>query len=203
MISHIIRNGEKKYTLPRMAGKLKEFVNSKNPKISHVGTNFNGYGYKNHEYFYNVSSEDFEEIKNFVEKKNEKPTKEKKVLTDEERRAKWAKRLAKLTNINQEEAEQIAKEKEEYKEKQIEMMEERQFEHLSRKRQILINKMKKENPLRYIKDAEHARAILFASNRHKNTDYESKLNEARDLANFGELERSEVKEWARNNFNNF
>lgn len=199
MITHIIRNKNKTFTLPRLAGKIKELVNSKNPEISHVGSNWNGFGYSDHEYFYNVSAADFEEIKNFVEKKTAAPKKEKKTLSAEESRAKWARRLAKLTGISQEAAEQIAAEKKEYKEKQIEMMNARQCENYSRKRQTLINKMERENPLRYIKDAEHAAAILAASNRHKNTNYEAMLDEARELAAWGDIDRAEVKEWARAN----
>ena len=74
---------------------------------------------------------------------------------------------------------------------------ERDMERPSIKRNQLIRKMERENPLRKIKDVEHAKAILVAHNRHNNTNYESLLEEARELANIGEIEKDEVKEYAR------
>ena len=63
----------------------------------------------------------------------------------------------------------------------------------------LIAKMERENPLRYIKNEEHAQNILAASERHNNSDYEDKLEEGRELAASGDIDRAEVKEYARNN----
>ena len=55
--------------------------------------------------------------------------------------------------------------------------------------------MERANPLRPIKDYEHAQAILAASDRHNNTDYEYKLEEGRELRARGECD--DVKEYAR------
>ena len=107
--------------------------------------------------------------------------------------------MAKLTGITTEEAQEIAQEKKEYKDKQIELLEDRQIENLSIKRQRLINKIERSNPLRRIVDGEHAQNILSASNRH-NGNYESLLDEGRELAAAGEIERSQVREYARNNY---
>jgi hypothetical protein len=79
------------------------------------------------------------------------------------------------------------------------MMIERRFERPSILRDRLIAKMERENPLRRIEDESHAQAIIAASNRHKNTNYEDKLDEARELAQRGDIDHSEVKEYARSN----
>jgi hypothetical protein len=121
---------------------------------------------------------------------NAKVKKEKKELTQKEKIEKWAKRLAKLTDITIGEAKKIAEEKIEYKEEKICEMEDRQaLEHYSRKRESLINKMRRENPLRRIEDEEHAQRIIAASERHNNSNYEDQLDKARELAQFGEIDR--------------
>jgi hypothetical protein len=40
---------------------------------------------------------------------------------------------------------------------------------------------------------------MVANFRHNNTDYDNLLEIARDMAKEGEIDRSEVKEYARNN----
>jgi hypothetical protein len=56
--------------------------------------------------------------------------------------------------------------------------------------------MKRENPLRKIENTEHAQRILAASNRH-HSGYDDRLEEGRHLAALGEIDRSEVREYAR------
>lgn len=114
-----------------------------------------------------------------------------------EKKEDWCKRLIKLTNISIEEARKIADEKEEYQESQISELEYRQVEHYSKKRESLINKIRRSNPLRYIKDSEHAQNILAASHRHNYTDYEIRLKEGRELAQIGDIDKSEVRDYAR------
>jgi hypothetical protein len=109
-------------------------------------------------------------------------------------------RLVKLTAITEEEAKAIAEEKIAYKEKQIQMMEDRQAERYSIKREKLIAKMRRENPLRRIKDVAHAEAILQASFRHNCTDYESRLEEGRERALLGEIDQADIKGWARTHY---
>ena len=109
----------------------------------------------------------------------------------------WAKRLSKLTGISLEEALIIAEEKLDYKEQCIRELEYRDAHAPSVKREQLINKIKRSNPLRYIKDSEHASNILTASSRHNGTDYEQQLDYARGLAASGEIGKEEVKEYAR------
>ena len=93
---------------------------------------------------------------------------------------------------------QIAQEKIDYKIEQINMMEYRQSdERYSKKRQSLINQMERANPLRRIEDEDHAQRILNASERHNNTNYENELDNARELAELGEINRGEVREHAR------
>lgn len=108
----------------------------------------------------------------------------------------WGKRLAMLTGTPIEEAEGIANEKIEYQDERISELESRGY---SVRRQKLINKIYRENPLRRIVDEEHAQRILAASDRHNNTDYEEQLERARNQAELGLIGREDVKETARMN----
>ena len=183
----------------RIAGKLKDLLSGKPLMVEDY--NFNGYGYQDHDYIYFLTKEEYKAYQSLV---GGKEAKEKKAKTDEEKKLEWASRVVKLRanieDITLEEALEIAEEKLEYKEEQIRAMEERQYDRYSAQRSKLIRKMEKENPLRRIKDAEHAENILIASRRHKGTDYERMLDEARELAREGEIDRSEVKEYARTHY---
>ena len=124
-------------------------------------------------------------------------------LSDEEKKIKWAARLAKLTGIPLKDAEIIAEEKKNYKIDKINELTERQFYSHSSQRQKLINKLQRENALRRIKNVDHAMAILSASNRHNNSNYEVLLEDAKALAAGGDIERDEVQSYARNNMQYF
>lgn len=142
---------------------------------------WNGYGYDRLPNAYIFTEKDkakWQKMINTFDKIKEVP--EKKVLTQNDIINKWAKRLSSLTNIPLEQAIDIANEKLEYKEEQLEKMNSKQFDRYSIKREKLINKMERENPLRRIEDEEHARRILAASYRHNNTDYDSILEILRE-----------------------
>ena len=184
-------------------GKLIKTINEKQKNylrknikiIEERGTNYNGYGYTDKIRKYeNMTLSQVREF-NKISKEKAKPKK-----TEKEKQIAWINRLIKLTGITTEEAQEIAQEKKEYKDRQIELLEDRQIDHPSIKRQRLINKIEKSNPLRRIVDSEHAQNILSASNRH-NGNYESLLDEGRELAAAGEIEKSQVRGYARNNFN--
>lgn len=132
--------------------------------------------------------------------KNAKPTKPAKKITEEDRIAAWARRLDRLTGCGIDVATDIANEKIEYKQECIERVESREsLTDAATNRQIkLIAKMERENPLRRIKDTEHAEAILSASNRHNKSDYEDKLEEGKELKAEGEIE--DAREYAKNNY---
>lgn len=183
---------------PVALGNSKEikFLKNECELIHSWGANYNGYGYEDHNYVYRLTRN---QVSQWNRLRNA-PKKAKKILTEEEIITTWARRLAKLSDISLEDALNIAEEKLEYKERQIDMMRERQYERESTRREKLINKMIRENPLRRIVDEDHARAIIAASERHNNTDYELKLKYARELVDEGEIERDEVKEWARENY---
>jgi hypothetical protein len=166
---------------------------------------YNGYGYE--KLGQEFDQKDFENIektlKTFIKKtkkefekapKKEKKVSNKPVVSPE---VKWAKRLSKLADISFEAAVVIAEEKLEYKQNQIDIMDDRQFENYSERRQKLINKMMRENPLRRIEDEEHANRIVGASNRHKNSNYEEKLEELRNDAKWGLIDYADVRERAR------
>lgn len=86
-------------------------------------------------------------------------------------RDEWARSLVRKSKnaVSFEDAKIIAEEKLKYKDDRIAAMWSRQDERYSIKREKLINKMQRENPLRRIIDYDHALAIIDASNRHNKT----------------------------------
>lgn len=162
------------------------------------GIDFNGYGYSNIVRDYQLAPQQRRKY-NSLKPKITKP--QKSVSVEEKLQNQytaWTKRLSALAGITIEQAEIIADEKDNYKNDRIQMMIERNNQFPSIKRGKLIRKMERENPLRRIVDENHAQAILAASKRHKETSYEYLLDEARDKALLGEIDRSEVKEYAIN-----
>ena len=180
----------------KLLGKLKTFVEEKKIAYHTYGDNYNGYGYQNHYHEYYLTAKDG---KAFIEMLNGKKTTEKKVKSYEEVRDEWARSLVRKSKkaISFEDAQSIAEEKLKYKEDRIAAMWSRQDERYSVKREKLINKMQRENPLRRIIDYDHALAIIDASNRHNKTPYDKFLQEAHELERYGEIERGTAKEWAR------
>jgi hypothetical protein len=182
----------------RMAGRVRDIINSSKITENRRGYNYNGYGYTDWTITYVIANSGARKLKKLLKEKENVP--KKKVLTDEEVKEKWCQRLAKLTDIDIEEARELADEKLNYKIKQINNLVWRQDnDRMSKKREQIINKIKRSNPLRYIRDEEHAYNIINASNRHNYTDYEDKLEEGRELAEQGEIEYDEVREYARRN----
>lgn len=197
MIKHIARyitpSGRvKQIVITRLAGKVKELVQQSQTECIVNGYNYNGYGYADHEYIHLIPTP--KQYRAIVEMIGQKGADDKKPKDPVEA---WVKRLVKLTSINEADARKIAEEKVAYKEKQIQMMEDRQAERYSIKREKLIAKMRRENPLRRIKDVAHAEAILQASYRHNCTDYECRLEEGREMASLGEIDHADIKDWAR------
>lgn len=196
MITRKIKCGKKEEIIS-YRGAVKVFIdqNAKDIKESHW--NWNGYGYADHEYIYILTPKKYDSLLDIIkgkttqkkEKKNEDSNK--KIIT-------WAKRLAKLTGLSLEEAIKIAFEKIEYKKEELQLLEERQSEKYSIQRDKLIRKKERENPLRRIEDSFHADAILTASKRHKNTNYEHLLKEGRELVKMGVIDNA--KEYARKNY---
>ena len=182
-----------KYSL---LGNLKTFVEEKKVDYRTYGENYNGYGYQDHYHEYYLTAKDG---KAFLELLNGKKKTEKKIKSDEEVRDEWARSLVKKSDnaVTFEDAKIIAEEKLRYKDDRIAAMRSRQYERYSVKREKLINKMQRENPLRRIIDYDHALAIIDASNRHNKTSYDKFLQEAHELERYGEIERGTAKEWAR------
>ena len=180
----------------KLLGKLKNFVEEKKVEYRTYGDNYNGYGYQNHYHEYYLTAKDG---KAFLELLNGKKTTTKKVKSDEEVRDEWARSLVRKSKnaVSFEDAQTIAEEKLKYKDDRIEAVRSRQYERYSVKREKLINKMQRENPLRRIIDYDHALAIIDASERHNKTPYDKFLQEAHELERYGEIERGTAKEWAR------
>lgn len=204
MKRNFIISGGKKLEIGRMTPTFDRiFLDAKNNnelKFDKKGSNFNGYGYQDWDYFFIISPRYFSKIKKILKI----PKKEIKIKSEKQKKEIWARRLAKLSGITFSEALDIASEKEEYKEKQIEELESRQCEHYSVKRESLKGRIERSNPLRHITNREHALAILEASNRHRNTNYDEKLREARELVKTGDIDYSEVRDFAlRNKKNNW
>ena len=179
-----------------LLGKLKTFVEEKKIEYRTYGANYNGYGYQNHYHEYYLTAKDG---KTFVELLNGKKATEKKIKSYEEVRDEWARSLVRKSKkaISFEDAQSIAEEKLRYKDERIAAMWSRQDERYSIKREKLINKMQRENPLRRIIDYDHALAIIDASERHNKTSYDKFLQQAHELERYGEIERGTAKEWAR------
>ena len=180
----------------KLLGKLKTFVEEKKVDYRTYGDNYNGYGYQDNYHEYYLTAKDG---KAFLELLNGKKTTAKKVKSDEEVRDEWARSLVRKSKntVSFEEAQSIAEEKLKYKDERIAAMWSRQDERYSVKREKLINKMQRENPLRRIIDYDHALAIIDASERHNKTSYDKFLQEAHELERYGEIERGTAKEWAR------
>ena len=180
----------------KLLGKLKNFVEEKKIEYRTYGADYNGYGYEDNYHEYYLTAKDG---KAFIELLNGKKTTTKKVKSYEEVRYEWARSLVKKSKntVTFEDAQSIAEEKLKYKEERIDDMRSRQYERYSVKREKLINKMKRENPLRRIIDYDHALAIIDASNRHNKTPYDKFLQQAHELEHYGEIERGTAKEWAR------
>ena len=186
-----------------LRGKIKEYISIHKVYEEHYGENWNGFGYQDkfNNFFFN-SGKDFLAL---VEEKARKP---KMVKTWAQVRDTWAKRLVRLLSnctgyewVTMDIARSIAEDKNDYKRQQIEKVEAKQYDNYSTKRATLIRKMERENPLRRIEDEQHAIAIIHASRRHKNSNYEYLLDEYRHEAELGLIDRSEVKEKARMNMN--
>lgn len=169
-----------------------------NYKTEIIFGDYNGYGYERLGMMIEYDKEHtYRKLVNALNKfiLASKPVKPRKILSEEQKMINWSKRLSKLTGIDLATAKEMAKEKQEYKLERVESVEERQYEHYSVRREKLINKMLRENPLRYIKDLEHANAILSASNRHRYTDYDSLLEEGRQRCEI------DVRDYARQKIN--
>ena len=179
-----------------LLGKLKTFVEDKKIEYRTYGDNYNSYGYEDHYHEYYLTAKDG---KAFMELLNGKKTTAKKVKSDEEVRDEWARSLVRKSKnaVSFEDAQSIAEEKLRYKDERIAAMSSRQDERYSVKREKLINKMQRENPLRRIIDYDHALAIIDASNRHNKTSYDKFLKQAHELERCGDIERGTAKEWAR------
>ena len=179
-----------------LLGKLKNFVEEKKIEYRTYGDNYNGYGYQDHYHEYYLTAKDG---KAFMELLNGKKTTTKKIKSYEEIRDEWARSLVRKSKnaVTFEDAQSIAEEKLKYKDERIAAMRSRQDERYSVKREKLINKMQRENPLRRIIDYDHALAIIDASERHNKTSYDKFLQQAHELERYGDIERGTAKEWAR------
>lgn len=180
----------------KLLDKLKNFVEEKKIEYRTYGANYNGYGYQDRYHEYYLTAKDG---KAFIELLNGKKTAAKKVKSYEEVRDEWARSLVRKSKnaVTFEDAQIIAEEKLRYKDERIAAISSRQDERYSVKREKLINKMKRENPLRRIIDYDHALAIIDASERHNKTSYDKFLQQAHELERYGEIERGTAKEWAR------
>ena len=179
----------------RMAGKVKDFVLANSIDHYSAGRDYNGYGYSTWVHGYLLTPAKGRELQALIEGKKKI---EKEVKTQDDIVNGWAKRLDKLTGCGVDEAVEIAKEKLEYQNEQIAALNDRQVKDgYSKRRQSLINQISRANPLRRIKNADHAQAILAASHRHNSTCYEVALEHYRDEAKWGNIDHEDVRSLAR------
>lgn len=167
----------------------------------HPQGSWNGYGYETLPLVAEITS--LSEMRKFNKIKKELEQKPRpKVKTDEEKKLAWAKRLVRLLaddddyNLTVEEALEIADEKVNYHIERINELKDRQYKQNSVRRDSLINKLSRQNPLRYIKDEYHAHKIMDAHHRHHDTCYDYYLREVHEMEEDGELEKGYAKEYA-------
>ena len=183
-----------------------------NPEFSHDLTGeWNGYGYT--KLGKHLLSAHYAEVKKELKKLLKKAVYGKwryKEEKTEEKIQKWAERLAKLTLITLDEALDIAYEKIEFKvDKLFDSM---NYECSGWKIPAWKKKAERDydriagiggdrsKALDRIEDEGHAQAILIASRRHNLSDYDEKLQEAKELLVSGELnDKVDIKDWARQN----
>lgn len=107
---------------------------------------------------------------------------------------KWSDRLSELSWINSDLAYEIAEMKILYKIQKISELEAKQEISFSDERKKLIQKLRRRNPLRRIKDKKHSYLILFAYYRHTQSDYEFLLSKWKQIRNI------DTRKFARSNF---
>jgi len=194
----------------KLNGKENNIIKAINPEFSHdlIGK-WNGYGYTR--LGKHLLSAHYAEVKRKLQKMlktaiNINKTKEK---TPEEKIQKWAERLAKLGGITADESLKIAYEKIEFRVQKLrdsinyecsgwkipawQRKAERDYDRIAG----IHGDMSK--ALDRIEDEGHARAILIASRRHNESDYDEKLQEAKELVESGEIDKVDVRYWARQN----
>lgn len=179
----------------RYAGKIKEFTEKNKIGETEQHTDYNGYGYSTHEYNYFLSSVNGKKLLIIINGK----TNVEKSKTWEEIRDAWARQLVKKSDnkVTFDVACMIAEDKQGYKIIKIDELRRKQVSRYSQLREKFIKRMERENPLRRIKNYEHAISILIASNRHNNTNYDNILSYAHELEEIGEIEKGTAKEYAR------
>ena len=172
---------------------------------------WNGYGYERLPIAVTLSTigevRKFNKICKKLTEKKEKPT---ETRSPAQKIESWCKRLSLLSGISIEEARNIAQEKIDYLdvniEKRFSSAQAYEPKGITARYPLWVKQAEKDYyrfyedesvALRKITDKEHAYAILSASNRHNNTNYESKLEEGKELAKIGNIEKSEVRNYAR------
>jgi len=172
---------------------------------------YNGYGYERLPNAYIYNSSDNKIWKKMIAKIEKVAIKKlPKTRSPKEKIESWCKRLSLLSGISIEEAKKIAQEKIDYYDTNVEkrFSSAQAYEPRGSRYPAWVKQAEKDYyrfyndesvALKRITDEEHAFAILSASNRHNNTDYESRLEEGKELAKIGDIDKSEVKEYAREN----
>ena len=180
----------------RKAGRISDFINRHAIKTKVIHSGWNGYGYTEHNYCYLLRPKDAKTLVAMLEEHEAERVKKQK--TPEEKKEAWARQLVRYTNICEEDALEIADEKLAAKKARIDELYRRQFrERYSSRREKLIGKLERANPLRRIENEEHAFRILAASVRHNHSNYDDMLEEAKNKAGWGEISYDEVRSYAR------
>ena len=185
----------------------------------HPKGRWNGYGYEQLPLVAEIQSlSDMRKFNKIVRElgQERQTAKPQRVRTHEEVITAWAKRLVKMYNqyleeneiseddedkITLEEAIEIANSKLQAKDREIKKLEDRQDDRYSVKREKLINKKARENPLRWIKDSYHANCIVEAHIRHTDTCYDSILEDIHEKEEDGLLPRGYARDIARDAIN--
>ena len=178
----------------------------KDPLISvyRISGRWTGYGYEVLDRV--ITAIDAKKIRKILKKIDARKKAPSTPLTPEKKIERWTRRLDKFTDCGLDIAKQIAQEKIDYEWDRVERAAtaevrgsripawhraaERKYDRAGDDISVLLSP---------ITDSEHAHAILAASRRHNNSDYEIKLDEAHDLAEIGEISQDDVRDYAREN----
>lgn len=177
----------------RLSGKVSDYLREHALKWKEERSGWNGYGYTDTERNILVSVKDAKVVTQMLKKRASAPKPDEDDLKEA-----WCRRLVRLTGISIETARRIADEKLNAKEGQVIELEERQRDRrYSVRRERLINKIRRENPLRWIRDEEHAMNILKASARHTHSDYDEQLKLAHRMSEWRDINPALAREYAR------
>ena len=155
---------------------------------------WNGYGYER--LLMHVRIETVGQMRLFNKLEKQCQPIPKPEISEEEYREQWVDKLTRWTRISKDQAIEIADAKEDYYSARLNKLIELNNRTESDKYYRLMRKLEDQGRLPKIKNKEHAHAIVSAHLRHTTSDYEFQLEAAKDLAQNGEIDSDQIRDYA-------